>query len=161
MVHKGGALLKIQEAIIKKNSLKGKSKSILSSFEFIWDKDNPQRVEKDLQEIIMKAFDVLSQQNQLETKIALRNSQIEVEFGKKKMKLIELIKYMGFLNRKIEAITELKSKLRSYYQEEADAELQYERRKIRESLDQRIDDLRNELREAQIALEKTNWTEEL
>ncbi len=109
----------------------------------------------------MKVFDVLSQQNQLETKIALRNSQIEVEFGKKKMKLIELIKYMGFLNRKIEAITELKSKLRSYYQEEADAELQYERRKIRESLDQRIDDLRNELREAQIALEKTNWTEEL
>ncbi len=159
--------MKIQEAIIKKNSLKFKLKNVVESFEFIWDKENLQNAEKDLNNILMKSFGILSQENQLETQIAIRNSQVEVEFNGKKMKLIELIKYMQYLNKKVGVLKELKDKLSdkdSYYrrdQEEPDPAVQYEKRKLIESLNKQIDDLKDEWRNAQATLEKTNWTEEL
>ncbi len=158
--------MKIQEAIIKKNSLKYKLKNMLESFEFIWDKDNLQNAEKDLNNIIMKAFGILSQENDIETQIAIRNSQIEVEFDGKKMKLIELIKYMEHLNKQISILKDLKNNLspdKAYFareQENVDPSILYEKRKLAGLLDRRINSLKDKWRSAQVTLEKTNWTEE-
>ena len=158
--------MKIQEAIIKKNSIKYKLKSVLNSFEIIWDKNKLKNTEKDLHDIIMKLFGILSQQNDIETQIALRNAEVEVEFEGKKMKLIALIKYMELLNKQMDVIKSLKDTLlnsrSSYYGDSEDeVEIMYEKRRLVEVLNKRIDALKDRWRKAQVVLEKTNWTEEL
>ena len=161
--------MKIQEAIIKKNSMKSKLKNVVESFEFIWDKNKPDILEKDLKDVTSKSFGILSQYTQLQSQIALKNSQVKIEFNGKTMTLIELIFHMQMLNQKVVILKSIKAKIHNlneslYYDsksDETDVSVFYEKRKIISNIDEQIESIREELRKAQTVLEKTNWTEDI
>ena|GEM_PF-3456947 len=161
--------MKIQEAIIKKNAMKSKLKNVVESFEFIWDKDNPDILKKDLKDITSKSFGILSQYTRLQSQIALKNSQVKIEFNGKTMTLIELIFHMQMLNQKVVVLKSLKEKIHNlngslYYDSNpdgSDVTIYYEKRKIISNIDEQIESTREELRNAQAVLEKTNWTEDI
>ncbi|MGC8612510.1 MAG: hypothetical protein ACP5LR_08535 [Athalassotoga sp.] len=159
--------MKIQEAIMKKNSLEAKLKTTVESFEFIPNDNDPSSGEKDFINLVSKTFGILSQYTELETGIALKNSQVKVEFNSKTMTLIELIIYMKMLKKKIDVLKQIKSKIRLSYQtqgyknDEQAASMLYEKRKLVESVDNQIDSIIEELRNAQAVLEKTNWSENI
>ncbi len=96
---------------MKKNDLNSKLKSLTTSFEFIFVVNNPDAAEKDLKDITSKSFGILSQSSQLQAKIALKNSQVKVEFDSKSMTLIELIFHMQMLKEKIDILKSLKVKI--------------------------------------------------
>ena len=161
--------MKIQEAIMEKNALKSKLKSVVNSFEFILDTSNPEAAEKDLKDITSKIFGILSQYTNLQSKIALKNSQVKVEFNSKTMTLIEFILHMQMLKEKVDALKLIKGKIQDTYRashygtssEEPSASLLYEKRKLIEKVDEQIESVRKELKDAQVVLEKTNWTEDI
>ncbi|MGB9500351.1 MAG: hypothetical protein ACKVE4_11545 [Dissulfuribacterales bacterium] len=160
--------MKIQEAIMEKNALKSKLKNVVSSFEFIFDGDNLSVAEKDRKNIISKSFGVLSQYTQLQAKIALKNSQVKVEFNSKSMTLIELILHMQMLRQKVDILKEIKSKIQDSYNlshydsaAEPNPSILYEKRKLTEKVSEQIESVKEELRSAQSVLEKTNWTEDI
>ncbi len=154
---------------MKKNALKSKLKSVVNSFEFILDANNPNAAEKDLKDITSKSFGILSQYTQLQSKIALKNSQVKVEFNSKPMTLIELILHMQMLKEKVNALKSIKEKIQDTYRvsrygpngEELSASILYEKRKLIEKVDEQIESVKEELRNAQSILEKTNWTEDI
>jgi len=159
--------LKIQEAIMRKNSLETKLKNTVESFEFIPDKNNPSSGEKDLKDLISKSFGILSQYIELQTTIALKNSQVKVEFNSKVMTLIELILHIKMLKKRIDVLKEIKSEIQDDYdiyghpKDEQEAAILYEKRKLVEIVDNQIESIKEELRNAQTVLEKTNWTENI
>ena len=154
---------------MEKNALKSKLKSVVSNFEFILDGDNPSIAEKDLKDIISKSSGILSQYTQLQSKIALKNSQIKVEFNSKSMTLIELILHMQMLKQKVDILREIKSKIQDIYNlsryvptaTETSPSILYEKRKLAEKVSEQIESVKEELRNAQSVLEKTNWTEDI
>lgn len=159
--------MKIQEAIMRKNSLETKLKNTVESFEFIPDKNNPSSGEKDLKDLISKSFGILSQYIELQTTIALKNSQVKVEFNSKVMTLIELILHIKMLKKRIDVLKEIKSEIQDDYdiyghpKDEQEAAILYEKRKLVEIVDNQIESIKEELRNAQTVLEKTNWTENI
>jgi hypothetical protein len=155
---------------MKKNALKSKLKSVVDTFEFIPDKNDSSSGERDLKNVTSKSFGILSQYTDLQVKIALKNSQVKVEFNSKPMTLIELILHMQMLKQKIDVLKEIKFKIQESYtnvlrygssKEEQDASILYEKRELSQKVDDQIESIKDELRNAQAVLEKTNWTEEI
>jgi len=160
--------LKIQEAIIKKNSLKLKIKNTIDGFQFYWDKDQEDVLQKDLKELESKVFGMLSQYADLQNKIAMKNSTVKVQFNGKDIEVIQLILHMQVLNQKVGILNSIKSQLQlkddgylyGRYSEE-EAEFVKEKRKVINIIDTQIDSIREEFRNAQAVLEKSNWSEDI
>jgi len=160
--------LKIQEAIIKKNSLKLKIKNTIDGFQFYWDKDQEDVLQKDLKELESKVFGMTSQYADLQNKIAMKNSTVKVQFNGKDIEVIQLILHMQILNQKVGILKSIKSQLQptndrypyNRYQE-GETEFIKEKRKVINIIDSQIDSIREEFRNAQAVLEKSNWSEDI